>query len=245
MVYPTHLSGPAVAGRRIGLLGGSFNPPHEGHLAISLYALKRLRLDEIWWLVSPQNPLKSPVDMAPLANRLRLARSLLRKRPRVYVTALEVELGTGTTFDVLTALKTRMRGAHFVWLMGADNLQQIDRWHRWQDVFRLMPIAVFRRPGYAAAGTTARAAHCFATARQRAHRATRLALMTPPAWLMLDNRSHPLSATQVRQRRTAQANERDYPTWQQKENRPGKARSRKTKTPERRRLAKPEKSRKT
>lgn len=135
---------------RIGLLGGSFNPAHGGHRRISLFALEALGLDEIWWLVSPGNPLKAQADMVPLAKRLRSAQAMARWAP-ITATAIERELGTRFTVDTLRALKRRYPRNRFVWLMGADNLAQLHRWRDWRGIARSMPIAVIARPGYDAA----------------------------------------------------------------------------------------------
>ena len=133
--------------RRIGLLGGSFNPAHGGHRRISLYLLRALALDEVWWLVSPGNPLKPRTGMAPLAARVRSAMSQARRAP-IRVTAIERELGTRYTVDTLGALTRRYRKNDFVWLMGSDNLAQFHRWKDWRGIARTMPIAVIARPGY-------------------------------------------------------------------------------------------------
>jgi nicotinate-nucleotide adenylyltransferase len=132
---------------RIGLLGGSFNPAHGGHRRISLFALDALGLDEVWWLVSPGNPLKPKAGMAPLARRLRSARRQARRAP-IRPTAIEHWLGTRYTAHTLRALRARYPRHEFVWLMGADNLAQFHQWHRWRDIARTMPIAVIARPGY-------------------------------------------------------------------------------------------------
>ena len=136
--------------KRIGLLGGSFNPAHGAHRRISLFALRSLRLDEIWWLVSPGNPLKPKEGMAPLATRVRSAMAQA-KRARIRVTAIERELGTRYTADTLRALTRRYPKREFVWLMGSDNLAQFHRWRDWRGIARTMPIAVIARPGYDAA----------------------------------------------------------------------------------------------
>ena len=133
--------------RRIGLLGGSFNPAHGGHRQISLFAQRALGLDEIWWLVSPGNPLKPKEGMAPLAARIRSAMVQARRAP-IKVTAIERELGTRYTVDTLRALALRYQKNDFVWLMGSDNLAQFDRWRDWRGIARRMPIAVIARPGY-------------------------------------------------------------------------------------------------
>jgi len=191
----------AFVRKKIGLLGGSFNPAHEGHVAISLFALKRLGLDAIWWLVNPQNPLKPVKDMAPLAERLRFARVLTKKHERICVTDLESKLGTRYTIDTVEALLARFPDTRFVWLMGMDNLNELDQWRRWEDIFHALPIAVFRRPGYAAAGTGSKASRRFMKAKQKLDAAGRLAGMKPPVWLVLDNLNNPQSGTLVRRRR--------------------------------------------
>jgi len=130
-----------------GLLGGSFNPAHGAHRAITLFAMDALGLDEAWWLVSPGNPLKPKKGMAPLETRVRSAQAVAR-RARIKVTAIERELGTRYTIDTLRALRRRFPRRRFVWLMGADNLAQFHLWKDWQAIAQEMPIAVIARPGY-------------------------------------------------------------------------------------------------
>lgn len=134
----------------MGLLGGSFNPAHGGHRRISLEVLRRLALDEVWWLVSPQNPLKPTAGMAPLAARLASARAVAR-HPRIRVTDIEARLSTRRTADSIAALKARFPGVRFVWIMGADNLCQFHRWASWRGIARAVPIVVVARPGYSRA----------------------------------------------------------------------------------------------
>ena len=197
---PHPRSGPAHAGLRIGLLGGSFNPAHAGHRHISLYALKALGLDRVWWLVSPQNPLKPGRDMAPLAERLAEARRVAC-HPRLQVTAIESALGTRYTADTLAALTRRFPRTRFVWLMGADNLRQIPRWRHWTRIFRLVPVAVFARPTYSMDALGGMAARRYARRRVAEHRARELAGLDTPAWTFLRNPLHPASATAIRQAR--------------------------------------------
>jgi nicotinate-nucleotide adenylyltransferase len=199
---PSRWSGPRYAGLRIGLLGGSFNPAHAGHRFVSLYALKTLGLDRIWWLVSPQNPLKPSEGMASLAERVTRARAVAA-HPRIEVTALEAALDTRFTVDTLTALRRTHPKTRFVWLMGADNLVQIGRWRRWNRIFELVPIAVFRRPTYSLGASRSKAARRFTRRRVGEQRARGLAGRTPPAWVFLRNPLHPASATAIRQARTA------------------------------------------
>ncbi|HKY81033.1 MAG TPA: nicotinate-nucleotide adenylyltransferase, partial [Sphingobium sp.] len=132
---------------RIGLLGGSFNPAHGGHRAISLFAADALALDEVWWLVSPGNPLKPRAGMASLPARLARARRMARRAP-IRATAIERQMGTRFTIDTVKALRRRFARHEFIWLMGADNLAQFGQWRDWRGIARQMPIAVIARPGY-------------------------------------------------------------------------------------------------
>lgn len=188
--------------RRIGLLGGSFNPAHAGHVHISKAALARLGLHEVWWLVSPQNPLKPETGMAPLADRLAAARSLIRDR-RIRATCIEERLGTRYTVDTVAALRRRCPGTLFVWLIGADNLLELPRWHRWTDLFGRVPIAVFARRPYSLRALSGLAAQRFARYRVREGAAAALAGRKPPAWVFLHCRAHPASATAIRNSRAA------------------------------------------
>ncbi len=185
--------------RRIGLLGGSFNPAHAGHRHISLAALTRLRLDRVWWLVSPQNPLKPVAGMAPLAGRLALARRVAA-HPRIVVTDLEARLGTRYTADTLAALTARFPRVRFVWLMGADNLIQLPDWQHWTQIFHTMPIAVFARPAYCLRASGGKAARRFARHRRAERNAGSLADQRPPAWTLFHIPLHPASATALRAR---------------------------------------------
>ena len=163
------------AGARIGLLGGSFNPAHEGHLDLSRAALARLGLDGVWWLVSPQNPLKTAQGMAPQAQRLAGCRALATD-PRILATDLETRLGTAYTADTLQALGRLLPRVRFVWLMGADNLIQVHHWQEWQQIFNTVAVAVFDRPSYASRALSGRAALSFARYRLNEGSARRLAL---------------------------------------------------------------------
>lgn len=183
--------------RRIGILGGSFNPAHEGHRAISLAALQRLGLDEVWWLVSPQNPLKPVAGMAPFAERFAGAAAVAR-HPRIRVSDLEPKLGTSYTADTIAKLVRRFPHHAFVWLMGADNLAQIDRWKDWQQIFHAVPVAVFARPSYSLKALAAKAARRFARARLPEAAARSLATAEPPAWVFLHGPLSPVSATAIR-----------------------------------------------
>lgn len=183
--------------RRVGLLGGSFNPAHAGHLHISAQALERLRLDEIWWLVSPHNPLKPAAGMAPFADRVAMARRLAHD-PRIRVSDAEQRLGTRFTVDSVRALKAHHPDYAFVWIMGADNLVQIPHWKSWRTLFRTVAIAVFARPTYAFRALSSRAARRFRTARTPQVLAGTLADRPPPAWVFVRGPMSPVSATRIR-----------------------------------------------
>ena len=170
------------------MLGGSFNPAHEGHLYVSETAIRRLKLDYVWWLVSPQNPLKARPAWCP-RQRVAQAGALAAHHPRLIVTGLEQVLGTSYTVDTVGALRRRFPGVSFVWLMGSDNLTQFSRWRRWQQIARLMPVAVVQRPGSVLAVLNAPAARRFGTVRDRIH---------SPAITVLDGARNPESATRLR-----------------------------------------------
>lgn len=191
------LSPPAriARGLAIGLLGGSFNPAHEGHRHVSEVALKRLGLDYVWWLVSPQNPLKPVAGMAPLARRLATAQAFAG-HPRIAVMDIERTLATRFTADTLGELQRRFPAVHFVWLMGSDNLAGFHRWKRWQEIARRVPIAVVMRPGSELAALKAKAAQRLAASRCRNPKA--FARARPPALIVLDGPRNRASATAIR-----------------------------------------------
>jgi len=189
-----------MSGLRVGLLGGSFNPAHDGHRHISLVALERLGLGQVWWLVSPQNPLKPVEGMAPLSERLKNAEQIAR-HPRILVTDIESRLDTRFTADTVKRLQQRYPKVRFVWLMGADNLLQIPKWRNWQTIFHALPIAILDRGPYSNfyRALSGQAAQKFKNSRVPARRAHRLADMAPPAWVYLrDMKRHPASATRIR-----------------------------------------------
>ena len=190
--------GPVGNNLRIGLLGGSFNPPHDGHVHVSEAALRKLRLDYVWWLVSPQNPLKPSRGMASFDKRLEAAKRLADRHPRMVVTGIEDELGTRFTIDTLRALKRRFADTRFVWLMGSDNLVQISRWRRWQQIFAEVPVAVVARPGSALPARHSKAANRFKMAALPAD--SRLADAKPPALTVIEVKRNPASGTQLRAR---------------------------------------------
>ncbi len=188
---------PLAPGMRVGLFGGSFNPAHEGHRHVAETALRRLDLDRVVWLVSPQNPLKRADETAPLAARMASARTFATG-PAMIVSDLETRIGTRWTIDTLRAVTARHPGVQFVWLMGSDNLAGFHRWRGWTDIFRLMPIAVVARPGALLESRTAPAATRFAACRLPSRKARLLPGAPAPAWTWLRAPLHPQSSTALR-----------------------------------------------
>ena len=188
---------PHAPGMRVGLFGGTFNPPHAGHMLVAEIALRRLKLDRLWLLVTPGNPLKDTNGLPPLEARMDAARKLVRD-PRIVVTGLEAEIGTRYTYDTVAWLTQRAPSLRFVWVMGADNLRQFSRWQRWADIAALTPIAAIDRPGSSLAALNAKAAQRFARDRQREEYAAQLPLARPPAFVFLHDRRIDLSSTELR-----------------------------------------------
>jgi nicotinate-nucleotide adenylyltransferase len=182
---------------RIGLLGGSFNPPHAAHRAISLFAMKRLQLDRVWWLVSPGNPLKDRSNLHDLAERAEAA-AAVADHPRIDVTCLETVIGTRYTVDTITHLRQRCSEARFVWIMGADNLAQFHRWENWQRIAAEVPLAVVDRPPQSFQGLASTAAQALGRYRIPERDAGSLADMKPPAWVFLTGLKLNLSSTGLR-----------------------------------------------
>jgi len=187
----------AAPGLRIGLLGGSFDPAHDGHLHISCIALKRLRLDGVWWLLSPGNPLKHDAP-ASLERRLNAANAVLDDHPKITATGIERDLGTIYTVDTVHALGARYPGVRFVWLMGADNLSQFHRWRHWVEIVHTLPICVLARPGEQVRAGLSVAARRFAAMRLPEYEAAALPFRDPPCWTMLTHPTSPLSSTALR-----------------------------------------------
>ena len=182
----------------IGLLGGSFNPPHEGHRLISQLALQRLRLDRRWWLATPGNPLKRTDGLAEMKTRLEAARPLTRD-PRIAVTGFEAEIGARYTYQTLLWLKRRAPRAHFVWIMGADNLSQFHRWRHWREIANLVPILVVDRPGSTLRALASPAGAVLSRHRRSEAIAAHFARSPAPAFLFLHGPRSPLSSTLLRQ----------------------------------------------
>jgi nicotinate-nucleotide adenylyltransferase len=185
---------------RVGLLGGSFNPAHAGHRAISLEAIRRLRLDRVCWLVSPQNPLKPAGGMASFATRLTSAKSVAR-HPKIVVSDFEQRVGTRYSVDTVSRLQRSCR-ARFIWLMGADILLELPRWHAWQELMKRLPIAVFDRQPYSYRALRSRMAQRYRRGRRAERTAPALAERETPAWVYLHSRRQLESSTDIRRERS-------------------------------------------
>ncbi len=183
---------------KIGILGGSFNPAHEGHLQVSQLAMDQLGLDELWWLVSPQNPLKPVEGMVPFDDRMEQASVIAARDGRIVVSDFENKSGTRFSIDTIRALKLAYPDVSFVWIMGADNMAQMPRWRGWQKIFRSIPIAVYPRAPYSSRAINGRAARRFSGAMMEPKNANRLAGHRLPAWVMLSAPLHGQSATAIR-----------------------------------------------
>ena len=184
-------------GLRIGLQGGSFNPPHAAHRQLALLALKRLQLDRVWWLVSPGNPLKDTRELPSLDRRIDAARKIAA-HPAIHVTGIEAALETRYTVDTIEALRRRFPKVRFVWLMGADNLAQFHRWRDWERIAAQIPIAVIDRPPDSFRALASPAAQSLSRYRHNESLAPRLADLGAPAWIYLHGMKSPLSSTELR-----------------------------------------------
>ncbi len=187
-----------MPGQRIGLLGGSFNPPHAAHRLITGIALRRLQLDAVWWVVTPGNPLKSHNELQSLDGRLDLCRKMANGDPRIKITAFESDLPSAYTAATLAFLKMRYKDVRFVWLMGADNLATLHLWEQWRAIAGMMPIAVVDRPNWRFASMASPAARYFGDRYVREDYASRLSIMDPPAWTFLTGPLSDLSSTALR-----------------------------------------------
>ncbi|WP_209852229.1 nicotinate-nucleotide adenylyltransferase [Rhizobium herbae] len=185
------------SGMTVGLFGGSFNPPHDGHVLVADIALRRLGLDQLWWMVTPGNPLKSRNHLAPLAERIALSEAIAGD-PRIKVTAFEQSLGQSYTARTLEKIRKRNRDIRFVWIMGADNLQNFHQWQDWQKIAGTFPIAVIDRPGATLSYLSSKMAKTFDYARIDEDRAAALAFRKAPAWTFIHGPRSPLSSTALR-----------------------------------------------
>jgi nicotinate-nucleotide adenylyltransferase len=189
---------PFGQGQRIGLFGGSFNPAHAGHRMVALYAIKRLKLDWVWWLVSPQNPLKDTKETGEYSARFAHTKRVAN-HPRFKVTDLEKQIHSRNTAQTLSALKQAMTKAHFVWIMGADSFADLDRWHDWNHIVETLPIAVLARPGYSVRALGGQAAIRYRNHRISNEQSGLLATRKSPAWVFISMPLRSESSTAIRQ----------------------------------------------
>jgi len=199
MSAPRLVLPPHSRGLRIGLFGGTFDPPHNAHLGACLLAMKRLALDRVWWLVTPANPLKDTRGLMPVAQRIRAVRAFAH-HPRIDVTGFEALIGTHYTFDTIAYLRARCPGVHFVWIMGADNLRSFHRWQKWRRIANMVPIAVVDRLGPSLYATAGIAGQALARWRLPESAATSLPRRKPPVWIYLHGLKSPLSSTALRRK---------------------------------------------
>ncbi|MCA3626539.1 MAG: nicotinate-nucleotide adenylyltransferase [Methylobacterium sp.] len=191
---------PTSPGLRVGLFGGSFNPPHEGHRLVAETALRRLGLDQVWWIVTPGNPLKSNSTLPSQAERAGLVRDLVGPDRRMVVSGIEARIGTRYTEQTIRFLRSRLPQVHFVWLMGADNLADFHRWKNWENIAGLVPMAIIDRPGSTLKAVSSPAARMLARFRIDESDARLLARLPAPRWLFLHGRRSPLSSTALREK---------------------------------------------
>ncbi|WP_404947078.1 nicotinate-nucleotide adenylyltransferase [Rhizobium terrae] len=184
-------------GMAVGLLGGSFNPPHEGHLLVAEIALRRLGLDQLWWMVTPGNPLKSRSELAPLSDRIAMSEKLIHD-PRIKITAFEKTLGGSYTADTLAFVKARNPHVHFIWVMGADSLKTFHLWQKWKTIASTFPIAVIDRPGATLSFLSSKMARTFDYARIDEDDAGTLWKRPSPAWTFIHGPRSALSSTAIR-----------------------------------------------
>ncbi|MBP1847127.1 nicotinate-nucleotide adenylyltransferase [Rhizobium petrolearium] len=197
-IDPRYLDMPHVErGMSVGLFGGSFNPPHEGHLLVAEIALRRLGLDQLWWMVTPGNPLKSRSELASLTDRLAMSEKLIHD-PRIKITAFEKTLGGSYTADTLASVKARKPHVHFVWVMGADSLKTFHLWQKWQEIAFTFPIAVIDRPGSTLSFLSSKMARTFDYARVDEDDAGTLWKRKAPAWTFIHGPRSALSSTAIR-----------------------------------------------
>ena len=214
---------PHAPGMRIGLFGGTFDPPHQAHLGAALLALKRLKLDRIWWLVTPGNPLKNTRGLAPLPARIAAARALTR-HPRIDVTGLEAVIKTRYTYDTISWLRARCPGVRFVWIMGADNLRSFHRWQKWRKIAELVPIVVIDRLGPSLYAAASPAGNALARVRIPEYAASTLPDRKAPVWAFLHGLKSPLSSTALRALRGGGRTSRDAASRARKSKRAGNRR---------------------
>jgi nicotinate-nucleotide adenylyltransferase len=192
---------PFGRGQRIGLFGGSFNPAHEGHRMVALYALRRLQLDWVWWLVSPQNPLKDTKETGEYSQRVAHTQ-VIAKHSRFVVTDIEKQIESRNTSQTLLAMHNAFKQAHFVWIMGADSFRDLDGWKRWNFIAESLPLAVLARPGYSMRALGSQAANRYAGFRVPNEQSGVLARRKAPAWVFVSMPLRKESSTAIRKHKT-------------------------------------------
>ena len=195
---------PTAPGLRVGLFGGSFNPPHDGHRLVAETALRRLGLDQVWWLVTPGNPLKSLAELPAQATRMALVRAMLGRDRRMVVTGIEAAIGTRYTEETIRFLRLRCPDVQFVWLMGADNLAGFHRWKNWRNIAANVPMAIIDRPGSTLRAVSSPTARTFASARVDERDAGLLPRRAPPGWVFLHGKRSTQSSTRLRSQKGEQ-----------------------------------------
>ncbi|WP_455478668.1 nicotinate-nucleotide adenylyltransferase [Bartonella sp. B10] len=184
----------------VGLFGGSFNPPHAGHLLVAKIAIRCLRLDQLWWMVTPGNPLKNCTQLLSLDERMQLSSELI-DHPKIRVTGFECAIGSTVSVDTISYILTRCRGVHFVWVIGADSFATIHHWYRWRDIVLMLPIAVIDRPSVGMSAFSFPMAHRYRNFRLDERESIRLPFMKPPAWTYLHGLLSFQSSTDLRLKR--------------------------------------------
>lgn len=185
---------------RIGLLGGSFNPAHDGHYQISLQALKQCQLDQVWWLITPQNPLKNPDETRPYSERVAHAKQVI-SHPRIRVKQYEKRWHSNRTLHTMMRIYKQHPTYDFVWIMGADNLVTCHEWYQWERVFSTVPVIVFDRGADKYRAVKSKAAQTFASSKQSLAAVPNLSTMCAPAWVMVHQRKIPISSTAIREKK--------------------------------------------
>jgi nicotinate-nucleotide adenylyltransferase len=193
---------PTSPGLRVGLFGGSFNPPHEGHRLVAETALRRLGLDQVWWIVTPGNPLKSIAELPAQETRMALVRNLVGPDRRMVITGIETQIGTRYTEETIRFLRSRLPEVNFVWLMGADNLASFHRWKNWENIAALVPMAIIDRPGSTLKAVSSPAARSLARYRIDESDARLLPRLSAPRWLFLHGKRSAQSSTALRAKAT-------------------------------------------
>ncbi|MHC5307675.1 nicotinate-nucleotide adenylyltransferase [Bartonella sp. LJL80] len=187
----------AESGNVVGLFGGSFNPPHDGHLMVAKTATKRLHLDQLWWMVTPGNPLKDHSNLASLEERMLMSRQLVDD-PRIKITGFEQTIQIRQSVATIAHIIARNNGVRFVWVMGGDSLASFHHWHQWRDIAQMIPIAIIDRPSARMSPLSSQMAQTYSRFRIDETDAAALPFMSPPAWVYIHGRLSTASSTVLR-----------------------------------------------